>query len=330
MRGKHKNMDQNQAVVAPKSVNVAKFVFLYLVHLISLVFTAISFAMIIFQAINKFIKDPVTLYSANFQSDAIKFGVAALLVFSPIYYVVSKYLYQAIFNGEVKRDSAIRRWLTYLILFVSFLIFAGYLVALVISFLNGELTLKFALKIFSVLIIAATVFNFYFYDIKRKETAGVKDKVFKTYFIATLAAIVIVFVGSFFVIDNPMQTRAKNLDNDITNKFYTIDNCVDQYYREKKAMPKTMEDIKDNCLYMLDDVTKDKVTGRAFAYQPKDGLKYELCAEFRTSNKADAVPNNQPYYSAPDNKTMLHDAGWQCLERKVFYDATAAPGVPVE
>lgn len=322
-------MDQNQSIAAPKPVNAAKFVFLYLVHLISLVFTAISFSMIIYQAINKFVKDPVDLYSAMFQSDAAKFGIAALLVFAPIFYVVGRYINKALFEGEVVRDSAIRRWLTYLILFVSFLIFAGYLVAFVISFLNGELTLKFGLKVVTVLAVASTIFSFYFYDIKRKETKGVKDKVFKVYFIATLAAIIVVFVGAFFVIDNPMQTRAKNLDNDITNKFYTIDNCVDLYYREKKEMPKSMEDIKSNCTYMLDDVTKDKVTGKAFEYQLKDGLKYNLCAEFRTSNKNDKN-NGQPYYSAPDNKSMLHDAGWQCLERKVFYDATAVPGVPIK
>lgn len=318
-------MDQNQSTVAPKPVNAAKFVFLYLVHLISLVFVAVSFGMIIYQAINKFIKDPVNLYSAMFQPDAIKFGVAAILVFTPIFFIVGKYIGKALFEGEVTRDSAIRRWLTYLILFVSFLIFAGYLVAFVISFLNGELTLKFALKIATVLTIASTIFSFYFYDIKRKETKGVVDKVTKIYFIATLSAIVLVFVGAFFVIDNPMETRAKNLDNDITNKFYTIDQCVDQYYREKKELPKTMEDIKTNCSYLLDDTLKDKVTGKAFEYQQKDGLKYALCAEFRVSNKDEAAIN-QPYYSGPESKTVLHDAGWQCLERKVYYDATVPVG----
>jgi hypothetical protein len=320
-------MDKNQSTAAPKPVNAAKFVFLYLVHLISLVFVAVSFGMIIYQAINKFIKDPVNLYSAMFQSDAIKFGVAAILVFTPIFFIVGKYINKALFEGEVARDSAIRRWLTYLILFVSFLIFAGYLVAFVISFLNGELTLKFGLKVVSVLAIASTIFSYYFYDIKRKETKGVKDKVTQIYFIATLSAIIVVFVGAFFTIDNPMQTRAKNLDSDIVNKFYSIDNCVDQYYREKKELPKSMEDIKANCIYLSDDSLKDKVTGKAFEYQQKDGLKYALCAEFRVSNMDDAN-NNQPYYNGPEGKTVLHDAGWQCLERKVYYDATVpAAGV---
>lgn len=322
-------MDQNQSVAAAKPVNAAKFVFLYLVHLISLIFVAVSFCLIVYQAINKFIKDPVNVYSAMFQADAAKFGIAALFVFTPIFYIIGRYINKALFDGELTRNSAIRRWLTYLILFVSFLTFAGYLVALVISFLSGELTLKFGLKVVAVLAVASTIFSFYFYDIKRNETKGAKDKVSKIYFIATLSAVILVLIGSFFVIDNPMQTRAKNLDEDIINKFYSIDNCVDQYYREKRVMPKTMEDIKGNCLYMLDDVTRDKVTGRTFTYKLKDGLKYELCAEFRTSNKDDVYRNDSPYFATMDNKTVLHEAGWQCLERKV-YDVAVDPKMLID
>ncbi len=312
-----KNMDQN---ISSRPFNAAKFVFLYLTHLVSLVFMAISFGMIIFQAINKFIEDPVNLYSAFYQEDALRFGIAALLVFSPVYYVVSKFIYKALFNGEIKRDSGIRRWLTYLILFVSFLVFAGYLVGFIISFLSGELTIKFLLKVISVIVIAATVFSFYLYDIMRKETEGKKDKVVKIYFYATLAAVVIAFVGAFFVAGNPATTRAKKLDDDILQKFNNIDNCVDQYYREKKVMPQNIDEIKNDCSYLLDESLKDKVTGKAFEYRLKEGKAYELCAEFRSSNKNEQP---KPYYSAPDMKSNIHDSGWQCLERKVYYVDTS-------
>jgi hypothetical protein len=306
-------MDQNNVA---RPFNAAKFVFLYLTHLVSLIFMAISFGTIIFQAINKFIKDPVNLYSAFFQEDALRFGIAALLVFSPVYYVVSHFIYKSMFKGEVKNDSGIRRWLTYLILFISFLVFAGYLIGFIISFLSGELTLKFLLKVITVLIIAATVFSFYFYDIMRKEIEGKKSKVMKIYFYATVAAIAIAFVGAFFVAGNPATTRAKKLDEDIIMKFYNIDNCVDQYYREKKVMPQSLEEIQAQCSYLLEDSLKDKVSGKAFEYKLKEGRAYELCAEFRTSNKAEEP---KPY-AGPEMKSGTHDSGWQCLERKVYYD----------
>ncbi|MFA5248071.1 MAG: DUF5671 domain-containing protein [Patescibacteria group bacterium] len=301
--------------------NAAKYVFFYLTHLVSLIFMAISFGTIIFQAINRKISDPINLYSAFYQEGAMKFGIAALFVFAPVYYIVSHFILKAVRQGEIKRDSGIRRWLTYLILFVSFLVFAGYLVAFIISFLNGELTLKFILKVITVMIIAAAVFSFYFYDIMRKKTEGEKSRVIKIYFLSTAIAVAIVFVGSFFVIDNPTQMRAKKLDNEVTTKFYTIDNCVDQYYREKKTMPLNMDEIKANCDYFLDDVAIDKESGKAFEYRLKQDKTYELCAQFRVSNKDDKN-NNQPAYTSPENKSMLHDSGWQCLERKIYYADT--------
>jgi hypothetical protein len=317
-------MEQEKSI---KPFNAAKFTFLYLTHLVSLVFTAISFGVIIFQAINKFIDDPVGIYDASFQKEFLQFGIAALLVFAPVYFVVSRFIYKSLFDGEVKRDSSLRRWLTYLILFVSFLVFAGYLVGFIINFLNGELTLKFILKVITVLAIAATVFSFYFYDISRKEAEGKKDKVIKNYLIASLSAVIIVFIGSFFVADNPSFARNKRLDNNIIMKFNQIDSCVEQYYREKKEMPADLESIKNNCTYLLDKSLSDEVTKKAFEYKAKEGKKYELCAEFRTSNKNEKDQNT--YYYNPEMRSTSHDKGWQCLERKIMYEEPAST-IPAE
>lgn len=312
-------MEQENVI---KPFNAAKFTFLYLTHLVSLIFMAISFGVIIFQAINKFIDDPINLYSSSFQEGILQFGIASLLVFAPVYFVVSKFIYKSLFNGEVKRDSALRRWLTYLILFVSFLVFAGYLVGFIISFLNGELTLKFLLKVITVLAIAATVFSFYFYDIARKETENKKDKIIKNYFIASLSAVIMVFVGSFFVADNPSFSRNKRLDDNVIGKFNQIDSCIEEYYREKKELPRDLESAKNNCTYLLDKSLADEVTKKAFEYKVKDGKKYELCADFRTSNKD--KKNDDPYYYNQEMKSTSHDKGWQCLERKIMYEEPAS------
>jgi hypothetical protein len=79
-----------------------------------------------------------------------------------------------------------------------------------------------------------------------------------------------------------------------------------------------MDQIKTDCSYILDETLVDKTTGKTFEYQLKDDKNYALCAEFRTSNKNEKN-TNQPAYSSPDNKSSLHDSGWQCLDRKVYY-----------
>lgn len=319
-------MEQENVV---KPFNAAKFTFLYLTHLVSLVFAAISFGMIIFQAINKFVHDPADFYSTMFQQELLKFGIAALLVFAPVYFVVSRFIFKALFTGEIKRDSSLRRWLTYLILFVSFLVFASYLVSFIINFLNGELTLKFIFKVITVLIIAATIFGFYFYDITRKETENKKDKVLKIFFISSLSAVIAVFIGAFFVADNPSLVRNRRLDDNIMNKFNSIDNCVNQYYQENKKLPEDLNQAGENCDFMIDKSLKDEVNGKAFEYRALDNKKYELCAEFRTSNKDLNKNDNGGYYSAPEMRSMIHDKGWQCLGRRITYE-DSVKAIPVE
>jgi hypothetical protein len=309
---------EQQIQSTPRPFNAAKFVFFYLTHLVSLVFMSVAFGTIIFQAINKKISDPLNLYSAIYNSGFMKFGIAALLVFTPIFYIVSRFIFKAVRQGEIKRDSGIRRWLTYLILFVSFLVFAGYLTSFVFNFLDGELTLKFILKTITVLAIAATIFSFYFYDISRKQTEGRVSKVVRIYFFSTLFAIIVVFIGSFFVVDNPFLERAKKMDDDILNKFNTIDNCVEIYYKENKIMPESMEEIKSECPYISEKAIVDENTGKFFEYHLKQDRTYELCAEFYASNRDEEDSRRNYVYYSSDSESFLHDAGWQCLERKIY------------
>lgn len=309
-------MDQNNAVAASKS-NAAKFVFLYLLHLVSLGFMTVNFGIVCFQIINKNIVDAVTGYSGAYSDGILKFAISALLVSTPIFYGISWLIQKSLLKGELKKDSAVRRWLTYLILFVSFLIFIGWLIALVNNFLNGEVTMKFILKTLSVLLIAATVFGFYLYDIRRQAVENVKDKVLKIFFIATLAIVVIVFIASFFVVETPAVARNRKLDNQVINNFYAIDSCVDQYYREKKILPADFASMQADCKYITEDVLKDSQTGKEFTYGIIGTSTYEICANFRTSD----LDKDEETRMLPINAGMnssWHDSGYQCLRRYVY------------
>jgi hypothetical protein len=305
-------MDQNTAVAAPAKGNAAKFVFLYLLHLVSLGFLTVSFGNIIFQIINKFIPDIAAPYIEN------KFAISALLVSIPIFFGVSFLIQKSLFNGELKKDSGVRRWLTYLILFVSFLIFFGWLIYFVNSFLNGEVSLKFILKTITVLAIAAAVFGFYFYDIRRQAVENIKDKFLKIFFIASLVLTVAVFITSFFTVESPAIARDRKLDDAVLNNFYSIDSCVDQYYRETNKMPDGFAVMKTDCPYLTSDVLQDSQTKQAFIYQVTGTTTYQICANFRTSNIGKDNNPAQSYPSAVGANPSAHDKGYQCLKRQVY------------
>jgi type II secretory pathway pseudopilin PulG len=310
-------MDQPTSVAAPKS-NAAKFVFFYLIHLVSLGFMTVDFGIILFQIVNKNVADVITAYSGSYDEGALKFAISALLISTPIFYVITAFIQKSLFKGEMKKDSGIRRWLTYLILFVSFLIFVGWLIAFVNNFLNGELTMKFILKTLSVLVIAAAVFGFYLYDIRRAAVENIKDKVLKIFFIASLSVVAIVFVASFFVVESPAAARDRKLDDEVINNFGNIYQCVDQYYRETRKLPPDFAAMQADCTYLTTDNLKDSQTGQAFVYSTTGTTTYQICANFRTSNVGKANNLGMNYPAAVGSGSSSHTSGYQCLKNQVY------------
>jgi hypothetical protein len=67
-----------------------------------------------------------------------------------------------------KNFSGVRKWLTYLTLLVAALIAIGAVIAFLTSFLRGELTPRFLLKVLVVLVLDGGVLWYYFDWIRRK------------------------------------------------------------------------------------------------------------------------------------------------------------------
>jgi hypothetical protein len=66
----------------------------------------------------------------------------------------------------------VRKWLLYLTLFVAALIIIIDTVMLVQGLLNGELTVRFLMKLLTVFVTAGAIFGYYFYDLKKYKIQG--------------------------------------------------------------------------------------------------------------------------------------------------------------
>ena len=64
-----------------------------------------------------------------------------------------------------------RRWLTYLTLFLAAIALVSDMITLVYNLLGGELTLRFVLKVVIVGAIAGSIFSYYLLDLRRGEHA---------------------------------------------------------------------------------------------------------------------------------------------------------------
>lgn len=148
----------------------AREAFLYLVLFLTLYISSFSFGTLLFQFINRWLPDPlVGDYVYDSSLSAIRWSTASLIIAFPVFLWLSQMLNKAISKDPEKRGSKVRKWLTYLTLFVAAGIIIGDLITLVFNVLGGELTLRFVLKTLVVGGIAGTIFGYYLWDLRKDE-----------------------------------------------------------------------------------------------------------------------------------------------------------------
>ncbi len=148
----------------------AREAFLYLVLFMTLYISAFSFGTLIFQFINRWLPDVLQGgYMDSSIADAIRLSTSSLVIAFPVFYYVSWILHKASERDPDKRSSKIRKWLTYITLFITAGVIIGDSITLVYNLLGGELTLRFTLKVLTIGAIAGTIFGYYLWDLRKEE-----------------------------------------------------------------------------------------------------------------------------------------------------------------
>jgi protein-S-isoprenylcysteine O-methyltransferase Ste14 len=91
------------------------------------------------------------------------------MVAFPLYVWFTGILVRRLRRNPELRASKIRKWLTYLTLFVASATIIADLITLLTRLLQGELTTRFVLKVLVVLVIAVLVFIYYLSDLRPEE-----------------------------------------------------------------------------------------------------------------------------------------------------------------
>jgi Domain of unknown function (DUF5671) len=156
-------------VPKPRPYLSAREAFLYLVLFTALYLSAYHLGSLLFDLINRAWPDPAEAQTWRSPDDSIRWSIASILIAFPVFLFVSRYLWRELLVNPVKRLSAVRRWLTYLTLFVAASFVIGDLITLVYNVLGGELTMRFVLKVTVAAAIAGTIFGYYLSDLRRDE-----------------------------------------------------------------------------------------------------------------------------------------------------------------
>jgi hypothetical protein len=168
--GAFADVDYPIPVPRPKPYLSAKEAFWYLVLFTTLYLSAIYLGVLLFQLINLAIPDPTdAAYIADYAETRIRWAIAVLVVAFPLFLFMGRLIGRAVARDPAKRASRVRKWLTYLTLFVAVCVLVGDTTSLIYNLLSGDLTARFLLKSLVVASIAGGVLGYYLWDLRRDE-----------------------------------------------------------------------------------------------------------------------------------------------------------------
>jgi Domain of unknown function (DUF5671) len=156
-------------VPRPKPYLSAREVFVYLILFAALYGTAANIGTLIFELINRSFPDPLSQTSIQLSNGNIRWNMSWIIVAFPLFIFTFRSVTKAITGDPTKRASRPRKWLTYLTLFVAGAFLIGDAGTLVYNVLGGELTIRFLLKVATIVVIAGGIFTFFLSEMQKDE-----------------------------------------------------------------------------------------------------------------------------------------------------------------
>ncbi len=318
----------------------AKYFFLSLGLIISLIASVTSFLNLVFETLNKKFPDVLSAsyqYGYNtYDFESMRGALATLIIVFPLFLIISYFWCRQSEKGLGEVDAIIRQWLVYLILFLSTIVIIVDLVTLVRYFVAGEITSRFSLKVLVALVIAALVGLYYIFELKKSKklyTIGIIFGVISSMLV--LGAIIF----SFMIMGSPAKQRLLRLDDRRTSDLQNIQWQVINYWQQKEKLPASMNDLRDPISGYSLPVDPEFGKGVNYEYALKDKLKFELCGTFSLPmpkgwreyggdvrspmpevgyEKGMDISMSYPY-QFPDgaNESWNHDVGRTCFERTI-------------
>ncbi|MEX0931092.1 MAG: DUF5671 domain-containing protein [Candidatus Paceibacterota bacterium] len=292
--------------------NTSKNFVLQLGSLVSLYISLGALIALVFGVINIAFPDAVSGYwQYESAQNSIRFGIAMLIVFFPTYIILTR-LVNTIRRTEHGVYLTLTRWLIYLSLFVGSMILLGDLVAVILTFLNGEISTRFTLKALTLLAVIGAAL--YYYILDARGYWNTHESYSKLFGLGASVMVVAVILLGFFYIDTPAQVRDARLDQQQVSDLQDIQWRVADYFRANEKLPASIDE-----LYIESTIPTSPEDRPAYEYQILDETTFELCATFaHTSTREIGIQYPRPMYDdsiIQFSNNWEHEAGEFCFER---------------
>ncbi len=298
--------------------NTAKHFVLQSGSLITLYLSVSLLLVLLFNIINLVYPDATEYYYAiESSSQSVRLGIAMLIVFFPTYILLTRKV--NVFR-RAETDHAylgLTKWLMYLSLLVGGGVLLGDLVAIILAFLNGELTTRFILKAVVLLVVVGAAFYYYLQDARgywlTRESAS------KLFGMGISVVVLASLVTGFFYTETPSQVREMRLDEtqiyDLQQIQYKIQENL-QFSISSTSLPDTLEEAYGE--FPVPQAPEDR---EAYTYEvTAEG--FNLCATFSRDSAESAdefmyKPVYDPSMPIKNGENWSYKQGRYCFERIV-------------
>jgi hypothetical protein len=223
-----------------------------------------------------------------------------------VYLYTSRITGRAVAADPEKRNSGVRRWLTYLTLFNAACVLIGDFIFVLQGLFKGELTARFLAKASVVAAIGGWLFAHYMGGLRRDEDDAPKTAAAPSWLARAAGGVVLATaLLGMWIAGSPAGARKQALDQGRVRALFEISNAVNAEHESYGKFPASLQALvrmrARSGLQLHDPVTR-----MPYTYQVLDSVRYQLCAQF------DAPDSVGPYGSAVD-PFWRHTAGYVCF-----------------
>ncbi|MBU2104143.1 hypothetical protein KKD81_03325 [Patescibacteria group bacterium] len=298
----------------------ARDFFLWAGAVIALYGSVISFITLLFEYINRAFPDPLA-YMGDPYGGPVRAAMAAVIVLVPTTLILLRIIRSTIKKESGKAEIWVRKWALVLTLFIATVTILIDLITLLTTFLGGEISIRFALKVAIVLLVAAGIFLHFLADLKGYWLTENKkaNLVGLAAGILALAAV----VSGFFIIGTPTDARMMRYDQQKVSDLQNIQYQVTTYYQQKERLPDSLQDLADPLSGFA--VPVDPQTQGPYTYSVTDSLTFTLCTSFNRvtpdTSGTGAYPQRDIMYPGMGvDENWTHGVGETCFTRTIDPD----------
>lgn len=298
---------------ASRTGEAARDAFFYLLSFSMLGVWTIALGTLVFGYLEKWFPDALSGRGLADAAFTLSANLAMVMVGFPLHMVTMRFIVRELSAHTEKYDSGVRKWLTYIALFIAAGMVAGDLITFLAYFLRGELTVRFVLKVAAAGVIVGGVFWYYLGSLKPPQERPAAFLTNKLFALAATAAVVAVVGIGFTLLGSPKAQRLVSADRQRVEDLQAI--AREMHLRRGRPGGADLPEQLDQITFGQPGARlrlKDPQTQTAYEYHKRGQTAYELCAAFAMAS--DAPQDVRPRY-------WSHRQGRHCYA----LDSTVAP-----